>query len=270
MNITLHQPLAIHGIGKRENQEDSILPELGKADVSTRIFIVCDGVGGYDKGEVASNLAANEFNKQLNEFARDKIFSSETIMQAFDATQNAFDLYFEKEPKTKGMATTLVSLLVDSEGVVSVHCGDSRLYHIRAGEILWQSIDHTVINELLKAEVITKEEAEGSKKNKISRAIQGSSVKRTKPDIHRITDIQPDDYFLLCSDGIHGSITDNELCDTLSSEQSNEEKIDVINTLCEANSADNFTAFLVQIKEVSESNNASGKGMWKTVVDFFK
>ncbi len=270
MNITLHQPLAIHGIGKRENQEDSILPELGKADVSTRIFIVCDGVGGYDKGEVASNLAANEFNKQLNEFARDKIFSSETIMQAFDATQNAFDLYFEKEPKTKGMATTLVSLLVDSEGVVSVHCGDSRLYHIRAGEILWQSIDHTVINELLKAEVITKEEAEDSKKNKISRAIQGSSVKRTKPDIHRITDIQPDDYFLLCSDGIHGSITDNELCDTLSSEQSNEEKIDVINTLCEANSADNFTAFLVQIKEVSESNNASGKGMWKTVVDFFK
>ncbi len=250
MNITLHQPLAIHGIGKRENQEDSILPELGKADVSTKIFIVCDGVGGHDKGEVASNLAANEFNKQLNEFAKENIFSTETIMQAFDATQNAFDIYFEKEPKAKGMATTLVALLVDNDGIVSVHCGDSRLYHIRNGEILWQSFDHTVINELLKAGVITQEEADDSKKNRISRAIQGTSVKKTRPDVHRITDIQANDYFMLCSDGVHGSITDAELCDILSSEQDNEKNIAIINELCEANSADNFTAFLIQVKEV--------------------
>lgn len=251
MEIRIKRPLFIHGLGQRKNQEDSIFPDPIKVSLKEKIFIVCDGVGGIDKGEVASDLASREFYKHLSSLMQGvSLVTPEIIISAFEQTQNSFDKYIEKEPNSKGMATTLVSLVIDDNGITSVHCGDSRFYHIRNDKIIWLSEDHTVINELIKAGVMTEEEAKDSKRNKISRAIQGNSVRKTKPDIHKITDVQAGDYFLICSDGISGSITDEELCDTLSSEGSNEAKIDTINTLCEANSADNFTAFLLQIEDI--------------------
>ncbi len=260
MKIEIKQPLSLNGIGKRKNQEDSIFPPATLIQSSlwknhTDLFVVCDGVGGQNKGEIASELACGVFfsNVPIN-----KISTQTSIKQAFEKTQNAFDEYIAKNPESKGMATTLVAVHIHEKGLTVIHCGDSRFYHIRNGKILWQTEDHTVINELIKAGVMTEEEAKDSNRNKISRAIQGNKTKETKPDIHFIKDIQKDDYLLLCSDGVSGSITDTELCDILSAEETNSEKIQTINILCEANSADNYSAYLIQIEDVQPSRNEVG------------
>ena len=254
MKILINQPLSLNEIGKRKNQEDSIFPpatlmqsSLWKSNAD--IFVVCDGVGGLNKGEIASELACNKFagNIPAPKFGAS---TQETILQAFEKTQNAFDEYIDANPEAKGMATTLVAVHIHEEGLTVTQCGDSRFYHIRYEKTLWQTEDHTMINELIKAGVMTLEEAKESKSNKISRAIQGNNVKKTKPDIHFITDIQKDDYLFLCSDGVSGSITDTELSAILSAEETNQEKMQTINTLCEANSADNYSAYLIQIEEV--------------------
>ncbi len=251
--MRIKQPLSLNEIGKRKNQEDSIYPAKNKANINTNIFIVCDGVGGMNKGEIASELACNVFSENLLASVRSYSVSNEkNIMQAFENTQNAFDKHISENSETKGMATTLVSVQLHKQKLSVTHCGDSRFYHIRNGKILWQTEDHTMINELLKTGVITKEEAKESKNNKISRAIQGNKVKKTKPDIHFITDIQKDDYLFLCSDGVSGSITDTELCELLSGNDTNQEKIQTINTLCDANSADNYSAYLIQIESTQK------------------
>ncbi|MEA3450723.1 MAG: protein phosphatase 2C domain-containing protein [Bacteroidota bacterium] len=251
MKIKIKQPFALHGIGKRKNQEDNIFPVINKADKNTTLFIVCDGVGGMNKGETASDLACREFSKNFkSSVGHLNVAKEEQILQAFENTQNAFDKHIAENPKTKGMATTLVAVHIHEQGLTVTHCGDSRFYHIRNGKILWQTQDHSVINELIKAGVMTEDEAKNSKRNKISRAIQGNKLKKTKPDIHFITDIQKNDYLFLCSDGVSGSITDTELCEILSGKETNPEKMQTINTLCEANSADNYSAYLIQIEEV--------------------
>ena len=260
MKIEIKQPLSLNGIGKRKNQEDNIFPPATLIQSSlwknhTDLFVVCDGLGGQNKGEIASELACGKF---FSNFPANKVSTQTSIMQAFEKTQNAFDEYIAKNPESKGMATTLVAVHIHEKGLTVVHCGDSRFYHIRNGKILWQTEDHTVINELIKAGVMTEEEAKDSKRNKISRAIQGNKTKETKPDIHFIKDIQKDDYLLLCSDGVSGSITDTEFCEILSAEETLPEKMQTINILCEANSADNYSAYLIQIDDVQPSRNEVG------------
>ncbi len=250
MKIKIKNPLALHKIGRRKNQEDNIFPTDNQADKSTNLFIVCDGVGGLNKGEIASKLACEKFAENFNISSKPLIPNEKNILEAFENTQNAFDKYIEQDNETTGMATTLVSVHIHKYGLSITHCGDSRFYHIRNEKTLWQTEDHSVINELIKAGVMTEEEAKDSKRNKISRAIQGNKVKKTKPDIHFIKDVQKEDYLFLCSDGVSGSITDTELCEILSTEETNNEKMQTINTLCEANSADNYSAYLIQIDEI--------------------
>jgi len=257
MKISIKQPFSLNGIGKRKNQEDSIYPNIKRKTEAfapskgfgNRLFIVCDGVGGLNKGEIASSLACSEFAKAVQTLPKFETLAK-LYTEAFENTQNAFDKYIENNPETKGMATTLVAVHIHKQGLSVTHCGDSRFYHIRNGKILWQTEDHSVINELIKAGVMTEEEAKDSKRNKISRAIQGNNVKKTKPDIHFITDIKKEDYLFLCSDGVSGSITDTELCEILSGRETNQEKMQTINTLCDANSADNYSAYLIQVADV--------------------
>ena len=166
------------------------------------------------------------------------------------------------------MGTTMTLLFFAPTGAVLAHCGDSRIYHIRNNQVLFCTVDHTIVNELLRQEIITPEEAASQpKSNHISRAIQGNTVQRTKPDIHIITEITPNDYFLLCSDGVHGAISDTELTDILYSNQSEGEKLEVIHSLCEANSKDNYSVYLLKVKTVDADNKPQ---VIKKLINFIK
>ena len=197
MQIAIQPPLYFNKIGKRAKNQDSIYPSGGSAHIENRVFLVCDGVGGAASGEIASRVCADVFG-QYFENTRATI---DDIEAAVDAAQVAVDDHLKIDPLSKGMGTTLTFLQFHTQGATIAHIGDSRVYHIRNGNILFCTDDHSLINEMRKKGM---DDLENVQSNIITRAIQGQSVREVKADVQFISDIQTGDYFLLCSDGVWG------------------------------------------------------------------
>ncbi len=238
-------PLIIHGQGLRENDEDAF--RYGAIDDNAAFYVVCDGVGGAQKGEVASELACSTIAEYLQQHPFSSCPEHETyIKKMLESVDLAFDRYFVDHPKAKGMGTTLTLLLLFPNQAIIAHVGDSRIYYVRKNQVLYQTRDHSLVNELMENGIISEEETESHPmKNVILRAIQGASVKSSKADIHTINQIIPGDYFFLCTDGILEGISSNELVLILNSSVPDADKAEEIKKRCENLSRDNYTAILV-------------------------
>ena len=233
--------------GRRSNNEDCIFPFPGEPVIPENLFIVCDGVGGAEKGEVASHLACESMAKWFAHNAP-KSVNEALVLEAFAFTRQQFDAYLNDHPEAQSMGTTLVLVHFNEDGCTVAHCGDSRLYHIRGNRILWKTMDHTPVNEMLRRGTITPEEARNSPRTSIiSRAIQGRPHSVSHPETTILSDIQPEDCFLLCSDGVWECFSNNDLVSLLSASGSDEDKIQTIKTLCEADSRDNYSAWFIRI-----------------------
>ncbi len=252
MKISIFPPFSVHEIGQRSNNEDNIFPIKGAANGSDSLFVVCDGVGGGEKGEVASELAC----KTLAAFFAEKgdFVSTETEIQAAVLqVQKKMEKYADAYgASAKGMACTMTLLHLHAAGATIAHIGDSRVYHVREGKILFQTHDHKLVNDLVKYGAITPEQAlTHPQRNVITRALQAHSIQEAEADVHIIQEVQAGDYFFLCTDGILERVTDAILCEILTKKQTDEAKMQAIYIACQGYSKDNFSAYLVQIKEVS-------------------
>lgn len=197
MKISIYPPLSIHEIGQRPNQEDSI------AQWDNRLFVLCDGMGGHEKGEVASQTVCQSlvkwFEEQINP---EEPFSDDQLHEAIEYAYTELDKYDDGSPRKMG--TTLTLLYMHNKGVTAAHIGDSRIYHIRPKVgLLYQSRDHSLAFDLFQAGEITYEEmVTFPQKNIVTRAMTPGEPNRMRPDIIHITDVQSEDRFVLCSDGI--------------------------------------------------------------------
>ncbi|MDR0437930.1 MAG: protein phosphatase 2C domain-containing protein [Bacteroidales bacterium] len=237
---------SVNECGQRSNNEDSIIHgEL--AEQKGYFFVICDGVGGVAKGEVASELACEKTKEYLQNNISDS-YNQDYLYNMVDFIENEFDNYTNQYPETKGMATTMALLILHLGKAIIVHIGDSRVYHIRNDKILFSTQDHSLVNELVKSGVITKKEAlTHPQRNVVTRALQGKHAKPVKADVHIIDRIENLDYFFLCSDGITESIPDIQLKEILSKKWYNKMKMNAIKEKCKELSKDNYSAFLVQI-----------------------
>ena len=250
MNISLFPPLSLHEKGKRDNNEDSIYPDNAIPNPVNGLYMVCDGVGGCEKGEVASHLACRSFAEFIARTPSEK-YDLNYFSDALSYVETRFDDYISENPQAKGMATTLTLAYVHPDGLSLVHIGDSRIYHIRKNAIIFQSKDHSYINALIATGVITEEEAKDHpQRNVILRAITGKSVKPAKPDFYACTTIETGDYFFLCSDGVLESVSDEDLIDVVCSNETEEEKIENIKRRCNQSSDDNFSCILLKVASV--------------------
>lgn len=222
-------------IGKRANNEDSYVE-------SSCFFIVCDGVGGAEKGEIASNIVSEVFNK---EFSQNFDASSEDVLRIAELKLSE---HIESYPDSMGMATTLTFSKILNDGLLVAWVGDSRIYQFRNGKIIFQTEDHSWVNEAVKAGILTPEEAvDHPKSNIITRAIQGNH-KPVEIDVELIEDVCDDDFIFHCSDGVLEAWTNEEL-EALFSETTDLKSILLkIETKCSELSRDNNTAILYQIK----------------------
>ena len=249
--INTGKPFALNEQGRRNNNEDSIYPLQNEADGTNRFFIVCDGMGGHEKGEVASRIVCDSFAAYLRDVPPCE-FNETVFIQALNHAYNQLDRENDCPDPAKKMGTTLTFLYLNDKQAFMAHIGDSRIYHLRKNErgkteIVYKSSDHSLVNELLKAAVITQEEAERHpKKNMITRVIQPNMEKRSKAEICITQDLQAGDRFFLCSDGVTESLTDAQLCD-IAAGNDDEAMIKAIRTECEAYSHDNFSAWLVPV-----------------------
>ena len=249
MKIQINKPVPVHGLGKRANNEDNLFPPPGAATVNDALFMVCDGVGGSEKGEVASDLACRSVSTY---YQRHRITVSDdaSVHNAIAFAQAEIERYRRDNPGSQGMATTLTFLHLHERGATVAHIGDSRVYHVRNGKVLWCTRDHSYVNDLVKAGVITEEQARTHpRRNVIMRALQGGEPD-VQADIHHITDLAAGDYFFLCSDGILESLDENALLEILSAPTSDHARMEQVRKLCEQFSNDNFTAYLVPIHSV--------------------
>lgn len=245
--MTIHPPLCFHQMGQRANQEDSIFPALGCASTESHTFIVCDGMGGHENGEVASSTVCRSFEAFLNGINADD-FSEAVFNRALAFAYDELD----RIGAATNMGTTLTFLHLNSSGAFMAHIGDSRIYHLRSNDadgnmqIIYRSADHSLVNELLSSGIITEEEARNHpKKNVITRAMQPGD--HCNADIHFTADICPGDYFFLCSDGVLESIDDATLSAILASDISDEEKLELIRNNCNTSSRDNNSAYLIHV-----------------------
>ncbi len=257
MKYILSQPQAIYELGQRKNQEDAIFPKKDAATPNDRLFIVCDGMGGHEGGEVASNTVCEELsNYILQHSSVGGDFTNIDFQRALDATYDAIDK--KDNGAEKKMGTTLTLLKFHSNGCLAAHIGDSRIYQIRPSkrQILYKSRDHSLVNDLYDIGEITLEEMKTSnQKNVITRAIQPNQPRRAKAEIRQLTDIESGDYFYICSDGMLEEMEDENLINIIcDNETSDEEKKRILTEVTKEN-RDNHSAYLVCVKEVINASD---------------
>lgn len=253
MNITIGKPWAVSEKGGRLNNEDSIYPLPEAANSNQKLFLVCDGVGGAEKGEIASSLACDSFQIFFSTF-RDGEPTSEFINKAIRYTEARFDDYTALHPEAKGMATTLSMVFVGTGGLTFAHVGDSRIYHFRQGEILYQTEDHSLVNSLVKLGKISHEQAANHpQRNVIIRAIQGTD-RPTEADVVLLNDVKAEDYLFMCSDGVLERLTNEDLSAIFKQSGGPENIKNAIMSSCSGKTRDNFSFYIIPIQNVLDSS----------------
>ena len=241
---------------KRQINEDSFF-----ADDVHGFYVVADGVGGHNKGEIASREAVEQLRMWVYGATRDLDRLTERIVAGDSecvweirrllesGVKSACYMVFgmaELDPEKKGMSTTMSALLIRGNLAFAVHVGDSRVYRVRRDAVLQLTEDHTLINYKVKHGMMTKAEAEkAAGKNVITRAVGHKDyVQVDTADI----DIAAGDRFLLCSDGLHGYFsTDREVADLCADGPLDECAEAAIALANQRGGKDNITAVVVEV-----------------------
>jgi len=252
MEITLERPFAATEKGKRKNNEDFIYPLSELVNPAQRLFIVCDGVGGAEKGEVASALACDSFQTFFNTFLDEGDPSEDFINRAVHYTESRFDEYITQHPEAKGMATTMTLLYVGVSRITIAHIGDSRIYQFREGRIINVTDDHSLVNSWVKLGIVAKSEAAvHPQKNVITRAISGAE-NSVCADVAFITDVQEKDVFFMCTDGVTESYSDEDFRNLFQPGMNAESIKDEIVEHCTEESKDNFSFYIIPIQSIQK------------------
>lgn len=207
------------GCVRAENQDYIYYTDepIGMLD---NLYIVADGMGGHNAGSYASKFTTDRLveNARKSEGWDIVSFLKNVLKQINDEILEIG----RRDLQYTGMGTTVVACSVKERKAYIVNVGDSRCYRIKNDEMEQISVDHSYVQELVDAGVITKEEArEHPKKNIITRAV--GAPKELEAD-HFIVDLDENEYLLLCSDGLHGMVEEEKIKEVVTSDRSLEEK----------------------------------------------
>ncbi|GBG13387.1 PPM family protein phosphatase [Novimethylophilus kurashikiensis] len=210
---------------RREHNEDAVA-----SDMETGLLVLADGMGGYKAGEVASEMAVLTIVSGLRdgmlELSPGETDATTGLMQESvvlrDAVARANSAIYnvsQSQPQCAGMGTTLVAAVFADNRVGVGHIGDSRLYRLRDGTLAQLTEDHSLLNEQLKAGLITPEQAKVSNnKNLVTRALGVDP--EVELELHEHV-VEPGDIYLLCSDGLSDLVEDEEIELTLNTLSAN-------------------------------------------------
>lgn len=256
MTIRLALPQAIYEVGGRSQNEDHIFPPPGSATAKGMWYIVCDGVGGANKGELASQLLSEGLNQYFTDYPPIGPITEEYLQAALTATEQQMESYVTDHPEAHGMATTLTLLFLDEKGATIGWIGDSRVYQFREGQCVYQTQDHSLVNQLVQQGVLTEEEAEHHpRRNIILRAVKGSS-EPADLEVYQTSDIQPGDIFLLCTDGLLEQWNTQSLAELSGSGLSLANIRSTLHSKSQGQTSDNFSAYLLQVDKVNGQKKA--------------
>ena len=234
-------------IGRRRQQnQDSGLsqPELG-------LFVVADGMGGHRGGETASAMVVDIVPKTVRAGIQQAGWDPKAVISK--AIRDASHAIFErsvKQPSLQGMGTTAVAMLFKDSLLTIGHVGDSRCYYFTPGKVWQITKDHSLVQEKLRAGLITREQLKTDRmKNVITRSV--GFDEHVDVDTYEMQ-VKPGDTFLICSDGLSGLMEDSAMQATIDQtvfEQKNLQKAaDALVDLANQNGGDdNITVIVVQV-----------------------
>ncbi len=230
--------------GLRSGNEDRCL--VRPLDKGACLAAVADGMGGHACGELAAQLCVDTLSENVCKANGDRAaFLSSTVQLA-----NARILSeSEQNPQKSGMGCTLVDVLADDTDCMAANVGDSRLYHFHKGEIRQITVDHSFVQSLVQRGLITPKEARTHpRRNIILRAIGTDAA--VQCDLFSFS-WEKGDLILLCSDGLSGSLTDEQLSAALSENQKSLDELcdQLIKLALLHGSTDNITLVLLQNAE---------------------
>ncbi len=231
----------------RELNEDCFCICVPDESREKGFFLIADGMGGHNAGEVASQRAATYIAEKLQKKIG-KLSADETPAILRNAIKDANDSIYKKSLQSSahsGMGTTVVAAIVNNGGICIANVGDSRAYLVHNGSLEQLTVDHSVVAELVMSGTITKEEARSHpQKNIITRAVG--------TDAGVVTDIftsvySKGDVLLLCSDGLCSMLRDDEIFEIINSCENSEDTVcKLIDAAKNSGGLDNITVICIR------------------------
>lgn len=215
--------------GKRRANQD-VCRVVEMPERNRTLMIVCDGMGGHSMGDVAAETVCNAICEYWNSNTHTK--DSET--KVIEACKAALDALYKRSRVVRPieMGTTMVMASIEDNIVTIAHCGDSRCYLLRDGEVVYQTQDHA--DPHWGSEVVT-------------RCFFSMNPEVAEPEVARF-EVLPGDRIFLCSDGVYKAMAPQILTARLQDEKPLEEVVDVIKFMCEKYSTDNYTGILAIVE----------------------
>lgn len=250
----------------RSLNEDTYIcnPEKG-------LFLVADGMGGENCGEVASRLTADYFENFITPFIIDEdatipfeqpldadpFFTA--MLHAIEQTNQSVLQFVEDNPSHRGMGSTLTAAVVHGESLYVAHVGDSRFYCFQNGQPVQITQDHTRVQELVKKNLLSAEEARNHRQRHILTQCVGRK-KKFKPDIICI-ETDPETLYMICSDGLFDMLSDDEIGETVMQSEDLEFTGKQLVTLAnDRGGKDNITAVLFRQCQENSSQESPDNG----------
>jgi serine/threonine protein phosphatase PrpC len=235
MALRVVEQAGLSDVGRqREANEDNLV-------LAAPVFAVADGMGGARAGEVASRMAAEAFGERREDGTPEQQLEA----VAKRANRAIFDLA-QRDDAHRGMGTTLTAAMVEDDCVSLAHVGDSRAYRLRDGGLRQLTHDHSLVAELERSGQLTPEAAENHPQRSIITRALGP-----EPDVEVDTHThpaRPGDVYLLCSDGLTGMISDDEVTQLLTSSGSLEEAAEsLVRAANQRGGKDNITVVLFRV-----------------------
>ncbi len=246
----------------RDNNEDSFgywEPEDDQLFLRKgRLAVVADGMGGYEGGQEASRLAVETILAAYRDFGGDD--PQQALVEALQAAHEQIRRYSFAHPGLRGMGTTCTAAAIVSgahgaRGLADnycelyyVHVGDTRLYLIRDGHITRVTRDHSYVERLLEAGMITPEEAEHHPQRNILTAALGTNPDLIMDSPARPEPLRPEDVLLICSDGLWGQVRDSELLSTVQNKSAEKAGRELIELARERGGPDNITVEILRLR----------------------
>lgn len=230
----------------REKNEDNFINLI---EDNFSLFIVADGIGGHNSGEIASYMAV----KIVRDYIKDNFNKDEIFDLIIDATRKANEEILNRSknnPDDAGMGTTIVIALIVDNILYYANVGDSRIYLFSNNVLKQITKDHSYVQELLDIGAISEEDAKFYPRNQITSAL-GTSVKY-KIDLNKL-ELKNNDYVLLNTDGLTDLIEDHEIFNVVKNEYGLQETCEILQYMANATGGyDNITITLVKFEEQNE------------------
>lgn len=233
----------------REENEDAVYHDVVTSPVAGELLVlaVADGMGGYQRGEVASNMAIDALRERFVDADTTDVVL--LLKQAYRQANERIYAGGSAEGEHNMMGTTLVAGVVKGMDIAIGNIGDSRAYLVRANSLNQITHDHSLVAEQVAMGAMTQDEARGSQhKNIITRAL--GHRQRVDVDIFELT-LLPDDRLLLSTDGLHDHLSDDEMTSILLTMQPEDAAKEMVDRAIRAGSTDNVTALCVWAAPIS-------------------